>query len=351
MKHLECSISTQKEYVLGNELSVKISVKNVSEENIALLKWNTPFEGLLSHVFKINIGENQALPYDGILIKRGNPQKKDFIMLKPGEEITQTVDITNAYFINQVTNHEIKVDFMGLYFVSENNEYPDTSGSKKPYVVHLESEGQIIKITPNNSAPKMTTGMVARLHDNHSLIPGNKFEKSSPSLGQTLRPVFIGGSKAEQDTVTINHFKAKLATGESLNNLKVYASSENRKYIEWFGMQEFKRYLEVMKVYGKIKDSFETVTITYNLEEGRDMDCYGYTFKNSSKIWLCKKFWTAPDSGFDTKFGTIVHEMSHCRASTDDIVYGVQEARDLARIYPDKAIENADSYEYFTESL
>ena len=50
--------------------------------------------------------------------------------------------------------------------------------------------------------------------------------------------------------------------------------------------------------------------------------------------------------------GTLVHEMSHFTvvAGTDDWAYGQSAAAALAVSNPARAIENADSHEYFAEN-
>jgi peptidyl-Lys metalloendopeptidase len=69
-------------------------------------------------------------------------------------------------------------------------------------------------------------------------------------------------------------------------------------------------------------------------------------------IYVCKAFWSAPMTGTDSKAGTLVHEMSHFTvvAGTDDWVYGQAGAASLATSDPAKAIDNADSHEYFGEN-
>jgi peptidyl-Lys metalloendopeptidase len=70
------------------------------------------------------------------------------------------------------------------------------------------------------------------------------------------------------------------------------------------------------------------------------------------KIYVCKAFWSAPLTGTDSKGGTLVHEMSHFNvfAGTNDWAYGQAAAGALATSDPDKAIDNADSHEYFGEN-
>jgi peptidyl-Lys metalloendopeptidase len=80
---------------------------------------------------------------------------------------------------------------------------------------------------------------------------------------------------------------------------------------------------------------------------------YAYVYPNQPyKIYVCKAFWSAPLTGTDSKGGTLVHEMSHFTvvAGTDDLAYGQQAAGQLAISDPNKAINNADSHEYFGEN-
>jgi peptidyl-Lys metalloendopeptidase len=80
---------------------------------------------------------------------------------------------------------------------------------------------------------------------------------------------------------------------------------------------------------------------------------YAYVYPNQPyKIFLCGVFWTAPATGTDSKAGTLIHEMSHFNvvASTDDWAYGQTNAKNLALSDPVKAIDNADSHEYFAEN-
>jgi peptidyl-Lys metalloendopeptidase len=70
------------------------------------------------------------------------------------------------------------------------------------------------------------------------------------------------------------------------------------------------------------------------------------------KIYVCNAFWSAPTSGTDSKGGTLVHELSHFNAvaATDDHAYGQSAAASLAISNPTRALDNADSHEYFAEN-
>jgi hypothetical protein len=70
-------------------------------------------------------------------------------------------------------------------------------------------------------------------------------------------------------------------------------------------------------------------------------------------VVLAAFFFSAPDTGFDSKRGVIVHEFTHFTlvGATKDDVYGTDDAQTLALANPAKAQRNADNYEYFVESV
>jgi len=69
-------------------------------------------------------------------------------------------------------------------------------------------------------------------------------------------------------------------------------------------------------------------------------------------VYLCGAFWNAPETGTDSKAGTLIHETSHFteNGGTQDYAYGQTNCKSLATSSPDEAIFNADSHEYFTEN-
>jgi len=115
--------------------------------------------------------------------------------------------------------------------------------------------------------------------------------------------------------------------------------------------------------YSKIQSNFININelaVSQNFGfdcTGEDCDPGDYAFVHRNDpehvIHLCDSFWTADDNqySFDSKAGTITHEMSHFSdiADTDDIAYGVDDCMELAIYDPISASNNADSHEYFQE--
>jgi len=89
----------------------------------------------------------------------------------------------------------------------------------------------------------------------------------------------------------------------------------------------------------------------HKAEKGEE-DCYAYVYPgDNTKVYLGNDFGPAPATGADSKAGTLVHEISHYNTvgGTKDNAYGQAACQTLAKDHPDKAKQNADSFEYFSE--
>ena len=56
-------------------------------------------------------------------------------------------------------------------------------------------------------------------------------------------------------------------------------------------------------------------------------------------MYLCDKYFSAPTVGDNSKMGTIIHEMSHAVAGTDDFEYGEADCQAFAATNPSKATD------------
>ncbi|WP_027284043.1 M35 family metallopeptidase [Rubritepida flocculans] len=76
-----------------------------------------------------------------------------------------------------------------------------------------------------------------------------------------------------------------------------------------------------------------------------------YTRPVGLVMGFCAGFFAAPEAGRDSRFGIVIHEASHAAIGTVDAGYGPEAALKLALKTPERALNNADNYEYFVEFL
>ena len=131
------------------------------------------------------------------------------------------------------------------------------------------------------------------------------------------------------------------------------AGTVGSRYTTWFGAYTSARYATAQQHFVDIDAAMDLNAGQIKINCGCNQSYYAYVYPTRPyEIFVCRAFWSAPNTGTDSKAGTLVHEMSHFNvvAGTDDHVYGQAGAKSLAISDPAKAIDNADSHEYFAEN-
>lgn len=140
------------------------------------------------------------------------------------------------------------------------------------------------------------------------------------------------------------------------------------QYTRWFGRHTVQNAERVRRNLKSVVIAIRSGAVTAQCEP-RDMDgCssgeYAFVYAAAPYVMhLCPTFFHLPQlaalqpgtqgSENGTREGTIVHELSHFRivAGTEDHCYSRSACSDMARANPRRAVDNADSYQYFTEDV
>jgi peptidyl-Lys metalloendopeptidase len=142
---------------------------------------------------------------------------------------------------------------------------------------------------------------------------------------------------------------------EYSENAKGYlnAGTVGPRYTTWFGAYTSARYGTAQQHFVAIDSAMDQSNNNIIIDCSCKQSYYAYVYPTQPyRIYVCNAFWSAPTQGTDSKGGTLIHEMSHFNvvAATDDNVYGQTGAKQLAISDPAKALDNADSHEYFAEN-
>lgn len=188
----------------------------------------------------------------------------------------------------------------------------------------------------------------------------------SASVGVAAQAQPSAPQRTERGTLTLN-FDAKsctesdraavieaysLARERSLAGLQLVRENPNDPRItRWFGDSSRKRIAEVLEATVRRIDQPRSFTVSCNTAYCQQRQPMAYTSHNDRIVGFCRGFFRAALTGEDSRFGAVVHEMSHLAARTQDHVYSRPNARMLAAKEPTRAADNADSYEYFIETL
>ena len=146
------------------------------------------------------------------------------------------------------------------------------------------------------------------------------------------------------------------------------AVGDTADYHRWFGDYSTRNAETVRANLKSIVTAIRTGAVVAQCDAAFDDGCssgeYAWVYPHEPyRIYLCPSFFhlpplaalkpgtTASDNG--TNVGTIVHELSHFNlvARTDDHCYTRRACAAMAANDPVRAIDNADSYQYFTEDV
>ncbi|MBJ6763799.1 peptidase M35 [Myxococcaceae bacterium JPH2] len=296
------------------DVTVTVTLTNTSSQPVSLLKWYTPGEGLKEGRLSVT-RDGQAVKYIGPHFKRVAPRPEDYVTLAPGESISGPVSVSGRYDLSQT----------GSYSIRYAQEAHDNVGGVSAFA--------------SNEVSVWVEGRSSALESDRIVTA----ESLSYSGACTT---------SEKSAITTAVSGALTYSTNAYNYLNTTTPSGTPRYTTWFGTYSSSGWSTVKGHYLNIKNAFASAAIVVDCSCS-DSGTYAYVYPDSPyKIYVCGAFWSAPQTGTDSKAGTLVHEMSHFTvvAGTDDWAYGQSAAKSLAKSNPTNARDNADSHEYFAEN-
>jgi len=310
---------------------VDITITNTSRHTVRVPKWQLPSDDAETKLFNVS-RDGESVQYTGLQAKRSDKhfEASDFFILKAGESYRTTVDLS------------------GSYDMAKSGQYVVTYAA--PLQLASLSNGEMLKYA--NGLPMVAQSAPLRLWVDGSdqLAKGGTTAAAPGGDVQT-----IGSLGYERCTTTQ---QSELVT--AVNSLRTYsenakgylaAGTQGARYTTWFGAYTSSRYATASQHFVAIDDAADNQPLVINC--GCKKSYYAYVYPTQPyKIYVCRAFWNAPNTGTDSRAGTLVHELSHFNvvAGTDDHVYGQSGAKSLAISNPDNALDNADNHEYFAEN-
>ena len=299
---------------------------NNANEDLYLLKRNTPLEGLNSQFVSVFL-DGRPLEYEGIIMYSLPPTKDEFVLLKAGESISASVQITDAFSIGTDGLYTIQYS-RPLQYLSVNEmsamsiDQLKESIVRKSVQLYLEDTSVLLK-------PKE-----------------QKVEIDYTVYIESCTAASFNGDRKNNETLAAHK---KLCAGIDKANKGV---GNNDLYVTWFGVYTAARAKTVKDVYSSMRSKLESTSVTYYNNgpkcEGKPR-AVAYTYKRSKVVYLCDAFYKLPiacSGTTSTKEGTLLHEWAHAFANREDEGYGPDKCKGFAREDPDKAINNADNFKF-----
>ena len=331
----QATVTLPSRFESGHEVVCTVTITNRDTRNHYLYNRNTPQEGLKSDIFQVT-RNGSPIPYDGLFFKRSpvtGLSKR--ILLKSNESITVSLDLTTGYSLTVA----------GSYAISLNTRIYFLYGDDKIQQVDLQSAPATFEVYEGeNIGTKMTVGEKYRFERSKYRLE----VKDGGKVTGTPKSVTFAGSYDSVDSSQATDAWSRAYTGVVNSISDMTKNPSHYKY--WFGTTPQSTVWS--GTFSKLKAAMEQKTFRLFF---RSSDCevnvYAYTYYGSDTIYLCDSYIYAQAYGYNSKFGTIVHEMTHAVAGTKDLAYGEYDCLNLAQTNPNSAVMNADNYEYFVESL
>ena len=306
---------------------------NNANQDLYLLKRNTPLEGLDSEFVSVSL-DDRPLDYEGIYMRRLPPTKDEFVLLKAGESISASVQITDVF----------SIDTDGLYTVQYS----------RPLQYLSVNEMSAMSIDQLRTSFVLESVQLY-LEDTSFLL---KPEKEEVKIDYTVYLQACGSASFSNGDVKNNETLAahkKLCAG--CDKAKGMVGNGINISTVWFGAYSAGRTAIAKGTYTDVKSGLNSKVVTYYNNGPRcKATSYAYVLSSSDVIvYLCKKYYDTqtPCSKTDeNKEGILLHEWSHNFANRDDYedasgnYYGQSKCKTLAKNNPDKAVTNADNYCY-----
>ncbi|CAE6500415.1 unnamed protein product [Rhizoctonia solani] len=311
-------------------LSVKTVVTNTGSDSVKLLKnpssvlsdWQTNSFSIKSSLGPPSFTGVRIKYSPELALKSGD--ESNFMVLAAGESFELTHSLAGVYNFTR--------SGAGEYDFSANNIFQ-----------YVDENGQLATVTAETVAVTNKLSLAGSLV---SLRHMQNFKRRRI----TRRDISYKSCSSDQQLLIS---AAANSANEYVANATTYLdsiSTSTDRYTQWFGTFDSTRFSTVKSHFTNI--GTDATSSTY------DCGCtqsavYAYVYQDTpGYVYLCDAFWSASNTGTDSRAGTLVHEQSHfvVNGGTDDLVYGSISAHSLASSNPDQAIGNADNHEYFVEN-
>jgi peptidyl-Lys metalloendopeptidase len=325
------------ELTMAEGVNVRFELANQGADDLLVLRWKTPLAGFENDILVVE-RDGERVAYTGRLAKRAAPRAADYVRIPGGGSVSATFDLSAVYDMRQPGNYTVRYEASGIDVVREDFRRGQTVLS-------------LVDALESNTAAVTLRGEALRGEE-----PVFEAAAASAAGNKALTPTYLNCSNSNISSIGNALTNAQNYSTESYNflvGLPTASRSTDARFITWFGAYTSSHYSTVQSHYNSLKNAFAGQVFQLDCDCASDNSLYAFVYSNQPyHVHLCGAFFAAPATGTDSKAGTLVHETSHFTvvAGTSDYAYGQTACKKLAAKTPNKAINNADSHEYFAEN-
>jgi len=322
---------------------VQVVLVNEGSRAVTLLTRDTPFDAQrlappLSIEHRVAPGEGDAsfhrVPWQGRQAKRMPPGPDELLVVSPGESVSARVELDQGWHIGN----------SGAYRVGLVGGWRTAMLPPSELVARSAQRRERLDLAFVSQPPPAPVDMTLLAN----AVP-------APMMLRLRTPEYLQCDAGQQGQILEAASVAERLVAQSVADLRALSAEQlqrSPRYRTWFGAYDAERVDNVISDLSAISETITGSQISFHCD-CTEPGVYAYVFPaRPYDVWLCPAFWNASLEGTDSRSGTVIHEVSHFRivAATSDHVYTHARSQELASNDPDRAIDNADSFEYFVEN-
>jgi peptidyl-Lys metalloendopeptidase len=312
----------------GGAPTVHFTARNVSSQPVEVLAWDLPVQRQAADILAVT-RDGARVTYRGRLVKRAPATDADYLRLAPGGSYTAPVDLAADYDLSRPGDYTVRLASTHV------RVRPGRTGATT------------VEVQSGEGVLHTATGIQSSAEPAHRGRTSAASERDAPDD----RGTNTGCSQSQESQLEQALAGAAQYTSNAISWLSDHSSGGD-DYETWFGEFDSDRFDHVSTAFSRIESELSGEEVTFDCT--CDEDAYAYVYPDEPyNIHICQVFWRAPDDGYDSTAGTLIHESSHftVNGGSDDHVYGIDEGQELAETDPEEAVTNADNIEHFAEGL
>jgi peptidyl-Lys metalloendopeptidase len=104
---LGCTLDVDETVPADEPVTLCFALSNPTARPLYVLTWYTPLEGMAGEIFQVT-RDGQTLPYQGMLAKRGDPTRDEYVVIEPGETASTEVDLRTGYDLSAPGSYQVR---------------------------------------------------------------------------------------------------------------------------------------------------------------------------------------------------------------------------------------------------
>jgi heat shock protein HslJ len=105
---LDCTLEMGETGSLSEPVNLVFALHNPTSSALYVLTWYTPLEGMMGEIVSVT-RDGEAVPYQGALVKRGDPARDAYVVIEPGETVSAVVDLRTGYDLALPGSYQVQV--------------------------------------------------------------------------------------------------------------------------------------------------------------------------------------------------------------------------------------------------